>query len=143
MRGYYTVSDFEFDIPVRFDSTTAEQGTWFSCYDENSNFYGRFKVALVDRHNPRTAKAYERWAKNAEKLKDLPAYQKMAAADYIVEVALIDWELKDKAGKEIPFDRDTAIKYLVAAPYVMDRIDAFSKDVTNFKHEAVEPAVKN
>jgi hypothetical protein len=137
------VSDFEFDIPTRFDSTTASEGTWFSCYDENSNFYGRFKIALVDRHNPRTAKAYERWAKNAEKLKDSPVYQKMAAADYIVEVALVDWELKGKNQKEIPFDRDTAIKYLVAAPYVMDRIDAFSKDVTNFKPEAVEPAVKN
>ncbi len=137
------MSDFEFDIPTRFDSTTAEEGTWFSCYDENQNFYGRFKVALVDRHNPRTAKAYERWAKKAEKLKDLPAYQKKAAADYIVEVALIDWELKDKKGNEIPFDKETAVSYLVAAPFVMERIDTFARDVTNFKPEAVEPAVKN
>lgn len=137
------MSEFDFDIPTRFDTKVADEGVWFRVRDENGAEYGEFLCALIDKHNPRTTKIYERFNVRYKKLKDTPGYEKKLGADVFIELSLIDWKLKNKKGVNIPYSRDAAMAYLLAAPFVLEALGAFAGDVTNYAGLAIEPAIKN
>ncbi|MGK2911227.1 MAG: hypothetical protein ACSLE1_15710 [Sphingobium sp.] len=133
----------DYFIPQRYDDKAAEAGVWFEIETERGEKYGSFLCTLIDKHNPRTVKAAERFRKRYDRLKNVPGYKEKMNADLFVEISLIDWKLNDAKGKPIPFSRDEAIAYLTAVPFVLEQLDRHASDALNYPGEDTEDAVKN
>jgi hypothetical protein len=125
---------------TRFDETLANEGVKFDVYDEHANHYGAFVCLLQDKHSPRYLSALEGVNKrlsvlqrtlSADQKKDRNVINKIAA-EFFVDMSLIDWELEGEDGKAIPFTRADAIEYLTLYPFVREKLDEYASDVTHY-----------
>jgi len=132
----------EFNFPTRYDEAAADEGVWTSVIDEMDNLWGRFKLCLFDETTQRYRLTMERlMRKYRNAAKSNPGSKEKTneerAVEVFVELALVDWEITNKAGKAIPFSKEAAVRYLMApqALYVQNAIVAFARDVRNFQPE--------
>ncbi|NML04269.1 hypothetical protein [Sphingomonas sp. G-3-2-10] len=137
----------QFDIPERFDTTSAEEGRWFDVHGENRRHWGDFKCAMLNNESRTIKLAQERQrTKYARELRLLAGddagkeeqrntlYRKIAL-EVFLECILLDWRGVTAGGKEVPFTKANAAAYfaLESTKYVVDRLLVECQDVLNFQ----------
>lgn len=133
----------EFHFPARYDETKADEGVWHVVLDELNQSHGRYKLCLFDELTQRYRVTLERLqrkypAKNGRPNEAFAAMtEDQKNIEIFVELALVDWDIKDAKGKAIAFSKEAAIKALSApsALYVLREIAAYARDVRNFQPE--------
>lgn len=139
----------KFHIPQRYDMTLAEEGVWFSIYDENNTHWGDFRLGYLDPSSPRTELVYKRIrAKYAAQIRSNKLADLEAIKVVFVEAILKDWRgIKDDKGKEVEFSIENALAYFSeeGTRYVLSRLGELSGDVTNFTalEQTVDEIEKN
>ena len=140
----------KFYVPKLYDSTVAEDGQWFSIYDNDENLYGEFKLKYLDAHSKAGELAYKRVrAKYATEIrtKKLGAYDSLKVV--LVELHMVDWKLptdpNDTKAKAIPFSVNDALEYfsMDETKWIAHKLSELASEPTNFKgQEAVETPVE-
>lgn len=132
----------DFVFPTRFDTAIADEGIWFEVVDELDNEWGSFKCVLLDRGIPRYQHAVERLRRKHNGKRKVSEDFK---AELFVELALVDWKLKNAAGKDIPFTKESALSYFSnpRATFALDYLSALVEDVRNFQADEEEDVEGN
>jgi hypothetical protein len=141
------MAEILFDIPERFDTTSAEEGRWFDVYGENHRYWGDFKCALLNNDSRKIKLAQDRLkVKYARDLRlvsgDDPAKDEQRTAlfrkialEVFLECVLLDWRGVTAGGKDVPYTKANAAAYfsLDSTRYVLDRLLSECQDVLNFQ----------
>lgn len=140
------MTDFNFDIPERFDTATADDGVWFAIHDENDRLWGEFKCAMIDPEARKTVLLRDRLkVKHAKdiRLKKLDAI--VVAREMFLELSLLDWKMTGKDGKAIKFSKEAATAYfnLPSTKYALDALLDYVQDVRNFQKADKEEIAGN
>lgn len=68
--------------------------------------------------------------------------QHLAAIRCVVDLKLLDWEVKDKNGEEIPYSKKNAENALVQDPEFLAQVNEWADDQSEYEKDAKEEAVK-
>lgn len=137
---------------ARYDYNQANDGVWFYPTDEVDNDFGGFRVGLFDQSIPRVrtlAEREERLAMGKQKRTDEDTSRRRNV-ETILKACLLDWDMRDEDGNEIPFTLDDAIEFFMTKEtnphtgqdeycydFVFIAIMNFVRDVRNFQAEDV------
>lgn len=152
--------DDDFVIHERWDSHYANDGVMVDVVDEAGNDWGSFKIALFDGNVPRIRHAIERSERNSKRNAKARGGSKDQAAniatavDLALDTFLLGWELKNRAGKPIPFTKEKVQAYFgrkgvdsatgettYPVSFVLDRLFVMARDATNFQPDDQEADV--
>lgn len=135
----------KFYVPKLYDTTKAEEGEWFSIYDNDDTHYGDFKLKFLDAHSKAGELSYKRVrTKYATEIrtKKLGAYDSLKVV--LVELHMVDWKLptdpNDPKAKPVPFSIDNALEYfsMDETKWIAHRLSELASEPTNFKAAPVE-----
>jgi len=131
------MTDFNFDLPERYNETIADEGVWFSVYDENNRLWGEFKCALYDTDSRRMKKAQEALkVKYAKEIRTKSADAEVLGTELFLDAILLDWKLNGKDGKAIKFSKEAASAYFAQKPvakFVLPALLEYSQEVRNYQ----------
>lgn len=123
---------------MRFDPVKAEYGIKLEIVDDFDNYYGTFKVSLLDKNSVfyrNEIKRFDRLYKDDKRAKG-----ENFDIFFFVMTALHGWEgIVDEDGNEIPFSKDAAYDYFCSLEdvWVVDELSIQATRVANFKHDPV------
>lgn len=123
-------------FPKRFDENEAKKGVWFDVYDEHDNFYGSYLCRLYDNHNPITKMLVEKYNRVHRKaLSGKEVSEDERGAHFLVHTILMDWKLKDDAGKAVAYSPEKAVEVLGTsdAQFVVEFLFKCAKNTANFR----------
>lgn len=139
----------KFYVPKLYDTATAEEGEFFSIYDNDETFYGEFRLKYIDPHSRSHEAAMKRVrAKYAQEIrtKKLTGYDSLKVV--LVELHMVDWRLptdpNDPKAEPVPFTIDNALEYfsMDETKWIAHKLSDLCSEPTNFKGGAAVTPVE-
>jgi hypothetical protein len=130
-------NEIVWDTPSRYNEELADEGVWFSVYDEDDRLWGKFKCAMYDADSRRFKQAFDRLkTKYAKEIRTKSTDAEKMGAELFLDAVLLDWEEVTVGGKEFAFTRANAELYFAHKPHLkfaLPKLLEFSQDVRNYQ----------
>lgn len=129
----------KFTFPKRYDKNAADEGKLFPVYNEYGDFYGKYKVRMINGETVRGRKEFQDarqyFGCDREGISEVEA--DAASTRLFVETYLVGWEIPEEitGGEEVPFSKDVAFDMLNDEDnqWIVKHLYQVAFNITNFR----------